>query len=568
MSNVIDSLLVRIGFDVDTHGVEGAKHHVGLLKESLEALGIMAGVELAHRFVEFVERAVSGAAAVQEFAETTGIAADKVDSMSRAAADAGVPVEAMREAIMGVFRATGAAAAGFPRYTKLFQQLGLNAKDSTGHVKDAQTMMGELSDKFSKMDAATRIAVAGRLGINARLAALMGEEGSAGMRGRFAETEKNGLLTAEDFERAHGTELALEKLHRTIQGVTTIVANQLSPWLVKALDLFQEWWKANREEVVRGFIGGVRELAGVLKTVGSFLRDVYGFGKDVLDTLDRLGIKGGVLKGIVGAIVAYKLGGWALQAAAGLAQLAVGFGGLQAATLFVGLLAGAIALLVQDIYVFYKGGNSLIGQLSEEWPGALEAAQLLVVALGVALTALVTGSGPLSLAVAAIGGFALAGKDLKDNWEPVLRWFEDRWDEVADTIAENINTMSAPLRALAGLLGIKIPTMDEHHGRTRLQKKIDADFNAKAPYQEFTNGNGPLREVSDMTPRWNMLTKVRYNQNPAVAGAAGAGATFTGTVVNIYNRNAEEAAKSHESVVKGTKAAAVRRIRHARPEGI
>lgn len=572
MSNVIDSLLVRIGFDVDTHGVEGAKHHVGLLKESLEALGVMAGVELAHRFVEFVEHAIGGAAAVQEFSETTGIAAEKVDAMSRAAADAGVPMEAMKDAIMGVFTATGAAAAGFPRYTRLFQQLGLHAKDSTGHVKDAQSMMGELADKFGKMDAATRIAVAGRLGINARLAAMMAEEGSAGMNARFGEASRNGLLTAEDFERAHATELSIEKLHRTIQAVTTIVANQLSPWLTKALDTFQEWWKVNRTEVLERFRAGVTALGHAIGTVTSFFRSAYGVVRDVIDVFDELGISGGIVKTVVAAIVAYKLGGWATQGAAGLANLISQFGHLKIATAFTGALIAAIALLLQDLWVWHKGGKSFLKQLSEEYPAAMYAIITAVTALTAAWVAMKVQAVTSMMGAA---GAAHAAASATHAVGTAARSSMGAWIGLVGVIASLAELAVPPILDALGIVDI---------GKVRMGKKTKKFVKEKANQEGGFTPYAPSDEVDALgNPLWlgGGKAPASYQKefdkfakaHPSMAGAgvggplSPVGMNFTGTVVNVYNRNAEEAAKSQESIVKGTRAAAIRKIRHVRAEG-
>jgi hypothetical protein len=409
MPGVIDSLWVRLGFQADPAAVEHFKHKIEGLRGSLEKLGALAGIEVLKRIGEFVERAVEGAAKVNDLSEATDVAADKIAAMGKMAVEGSSSTEAMGEAIMSVSRATGAAAAGFPRFQKLFEQLGISAKDGTGKAKDTVTMMGELAAKFAGLGTSERNALAGRLGIDPMIAKMMADHGAEFVP-QMQEKAGQALLTAEDYARADETEKSFNRMHGTIGGLTTLVATQLSPWVNKALDAFQNWWKANRPEVVQRFNGLMKTLSGHLQTLWAVLTDVYDVVRRAYEWFDKLGISSLVFKAAVAGIVSYKLGGWAKESASAIRGLGNAFLGLKGGTMPLGAAVAGLLLILEDLWVWKKGGKSFFGMLYNEFPAAFAAAALSVGTLTGAFITMKIQAWAAAAAGAAAAASAAGGK--------------------------------------------------------------------------------------------------------------------------------------------------------------
>jgi hypothetical protein len=427
---VIDSLWVRLGFSVDHQKLAAFKSQVDGIKHAVQGMAALIGIQAVRQVAAFVEHAVGGAADVQKFAEATGMAASEVDAMSRAVADADVGAEEMRGTIESVYRATGMAAAGFPRFAKLFKILGIEAKDSSGKAKSAAVVMAELAGKFSKMDPATRIAMAARLGISARLSAFMAEQGNAGLGSRFEEARGSGLLSDDDFEKADKTEKAFERLHRTIRGITTVIALELSPWVTKITDGFLAWWKANRKEVVTKVREGFTLLGAALKRVWGWGTELIGVFRGLYKWLDKLGIATWVFYGAAAALALVKLGAWALGIQAAVSKLNGALLVTSLHMLKIGLAVAVAYLALQDLATFFRGGDSLIGRFVEFTDG-LEGARTAL--LGIALIAAVL-LGPLSIALVGILAWSIAIKDLVDNLNVVKNWFLDGWTSITKAV--------------------------------------------------------------------------------------------------------------------------------------
>jgi hypothetical protein len=520
----------------------------------MHALGALAGIEVVKRIGEFVERSIGGQAAIQKFSEATGIAAEEVAALGKVGFEADVSMEGVQGTLMSVASATGQAAMGIGRNVKLFQALKISAKDSTGQVKSSIDVLEELADKFKGMSASQRLAIAGRLGIDANMAAMMAEEGSAGFRAKYNSARSAGILTNSDYEQADKTEKAFERMQKTIQSVVVVVANALSPWVEKVLNTFQGWWKTNRPEVVARIKSAFAELAGWIEKLWEYLNHAWESGKDFHKTLKDIGVEGAIVKTVIGGLILYKVGAWALAGAAGVSALTASMLALKiralAVTLLIGGLAIGIALLIEDINVWRKDGDSVLKDLSQKWPVAVPIVTGLILAmagawvlvkLGVvgaiarmipAILSLTAAQwallAPFLLFIAGVAGMAIAANDLKESWNPVMQWFEEVWDGIADQIAMVVNAASEA----ASFLGIEIPKMSENHQRDRFQKMKEDAFNATPAYSTL---GGPMMDpMQKFSPAFDMQSK----------NAMFPTTTVSGTTINIKTTDPEKAGRA------------------------
>ncbi len=309
--SLLEEFFVKLGVRADNQTLHNFQHSISSMHHAMEALGVLAAVEMGRRLMEFVEHAVGAAAQVQEVSEVIGMSAEEIAAFNKAAIDAGVSTEDMQGALVGVTRAAGAAAAGFPRYAKLFKQLGIDTKDAaTGEVKTTEQLLSTLGEKFKNWDPGMRLAVAGRLGISAKLANKLAEGGGEEFFSSMEQYRSKGLLKNSDFELAHKTEISFNRLKAVISSVVTVIGIELAPTIERVTEAFQEWWSVNRDSVVTKFsdwlwvaiyyIGLMYD--GVKSVIGGF-KDLWrkvGFGLTPLQAIET----------IVTAIVALKLALW------------------------------------------------------------------------------------------------------------------------------------------------------------------------------------------------------------------------------------------------------------------
>lgn len=517
MPNIIDSLLVSLGFKVEPEGLEKFAKHAEHIKHMV---GAVFGFEVAKHIGEFVERTVESAAKVQDLAESYDIAATKMAAMGDVAVAHSSSLEAIAGAYGSVARMAGQAAAGIGRGKMLFKAYGLEAKDATGKTKSGMEILGDIADKLSQKSTTERIGMAGRLGIDPLLAKQMAEMGKKGFMEELAAAERQGLLSEKDYETADATAIAFAKLHVTMRRFSALIAIQLGPTIQELVKEFGLWVQRNKELITQ-------------KTKETFekLRDV---ASKVIDVIRELAKHGTTLKVVFGLLIAQKVGekfgAWvkpmldlagAMKKGATVAEmLKLGMAGIK--NVIMGGVLAAIALVGEDLWTFYQGGDSVTGWLLERFPYAVEMAKGALTVLGAAFLGLVTGSGPLALLVLGVGGIVIAAQSLKDAWNPVAQWFGEVWDGLTNKIHRFAEAVYEPIRAAAKFVGIDLPAM----GKAKPRGQTPEEYAAQAAEQEADayrkrhQGFGVL--ASDRGG--NMLT---WGRGPLLAAAAAGGSNVT-----------------------------------------
>jgi hypothetical protein len=415
---------------------------------------------------------------------------------------------------------------GIGRGALLFQKYGLAAKDASGNALSGMEVMGNVAEKMSKLGTNERVAMAGRLGIDPLLAKQMAEMGRAKFMNEIAEAEKGGILSENDYKVADATSIAFAQLHGTVKKFVALIAIQLGPTIQQVTKAFQGWVKENRELIVQK----TREVFEKVRAVASML----------IGVIVELVKHGTALKIVLGLLIALKMGEkfgtWvrplmdvvaSLTKGAGAAEgMKAGLAGLK--SIATGGLIAAIALLVEDLWAFSNGGDSVTGWLLERFPYAVEVAKGAIALLSGALVAMVSGSGPLGLLVAGIGGFVIAAQNLKDSWNPVMQWFGERWDRIADKVRTFAKVVAWPAWLVAKVTGHVNDVFGKDKGqnirKSPEEYQKEAEEQEANAYRKSRHGIGVMAEEPG-----NMLT---WGRGPLMASAAAAGGA---TVVNNQN---------------------------------
>jgi hypothetical protein len=424
MPTILDSLFVRLGFQTDAKALEGYAKNVDALKGKMEGLKHIAeayiGIEGLKKVGEFVRSTIEGMADIQEFSERVDMSATSVAALGRVAAENGSSLEGMEGTISSLNETLARAALGFPRAEKMLGRFGLKAKDAHGDIKTFDQILGEVATKMEGASTGKRLAMASALGIDPKLIPLLKEGGENFTRLR-EQAMKAGAFKDSDYERARETEKLFNKADGAFLRLKQRLAIGLLPTVNELLRKFTAWVSDSKNIArIQGYIEGVVKVAKLLWENASKIASVFAiiyahkYGMMFLDWGAKLMA---AAKGFAAANVGAKL-------------LSVGFAAIKG--VLTGGLIAAIALVAEDLWVFYQGGTSVTGWLLNDFPYAVEVAEGAIALLSGSLIAMTTKSGAIGLIVVGFAAWGVAIKEIYDNWDLLVDEMERGMKRISD----------------------------------------------------------------------------------------------------------------------------------------
>lgn len=134
---------IKKGFDNLSGPIKQATGALDAFKGGLAAVGIIAAGEL-------IKKSLEGAEAIQVLSENTGIATDKLQGLSFAAAQSGVSQEELNSSLMVFNRNVGLAVTGNQSAIDKFTILGIRLKETNGSAKSTEQLMAEVADRVGQ----------------------------------------------------------------------------------------------------------------------------------------------------------------------------------------------------------------------------------------------------------------------------------------------------------------------------------------------------------------------------------------------------------------------------------
>jgi translation initiation factor 2 alpha subunit (eIF-2alpha) len=378
--SVLRKIWTHFGFKVQDGKLAQVNRQVGTTKRRLnlaarEAAQFRRNMNLAatatkamfiaaagHRIVKFLTTDYAEAAdKAAKFSKATGVAVRTYQALGHAVKLSGGDMADLEKALPQLAKRSLEVTQGNKTVARSFKDIGVSVTDEQGKLRDTEAVFLDLSDKFKEMPSGMRktglaMQLFGRTG--AKLIPLF-NEGKAGISKMIKEAERLGLVLskkaakdAEDFN----DELLRSK--SALIGLRNQLAAQLLPTLTRGLRRFQQW--AQRGDNMQRMLKRVKQAAMIATAA-------------------------------LGGFVAFKL-------IKNLTLIIQGFAALTRAIKAMGLMAtlakvkvmtlyGALALipiLIQDLMVFARGGDSVIGEALGGGPEA-EMVKTLVKDIGKAL---------------------------------------------------------------------------------------------------------------------------------------------------------------------------------------
>ena len=329
--NVIEKFFIQIG--VDAKGVDKSIKKVvndagGTLKKALSAETLMGARALALAAAAtamYIKSTYAEITALDKLSKELNTSTQRLQMWQGAAEDAGVATDEVGKTWQRMNTLLAETATSGKGALADFVNAGVlpSLQMVDGKLKDTETYILEMADALKNMDAQTRNAVGGKLGIrdNAMLEFLA--QGSGAINQQLGHIKELGLYTKEDLEITLEFQKAIKDLRQSFNDMIRTVKTGLLPVYRAVVPVLTKivQWVSKLIEHWRVFIPAALAVAGV------------------------------ILKSVIPAI------GLLSKA---LLKLLMNPAFLKLA-LIVGVLA-AIGLAIEDILVWMEGGESVIGE--------------------------------------------------------------------------------------------------------------------------------------------------------------------------------------------------------------
>lgn len=418
---VIKEFLVGLGFEVDQASL--GKFNDGLKKATLSITAIGAAATAAAGFVvSFVADIANQFDALGDLSNRINTTAEEIMRLGYVATLTGSSVAAANASLEGLNRTAGEAALGIGRGSKIFEDLGLKARDSNGKLKNTAVLMSEISTRIKDMERGEQLAVLSKLGIDATMIKALTTDIS-GLSAEFDALYKAaGVDANKAAEQADEFNDSMDRLKMTFDAIKSAVGLKFMKQIRNGIETLRKFLVENMPKIINA-VSPIIEV--VLRIAVAFIKIVA-----------RIGSAIGAILGFL-AKVNDATNGWAgylLAAAAAWRYLNLAF--LATPIGIIISLAVALGLLIDDFLTFLEGGDSLI-----DWGGIFE--KVMAGARDI-LDAFV--SWFESAAAAIISIFS----GVKDWFEKFFAWLFDKFDAVKNFIGTIAGTVAGAAGKVSG----------------------------------------------------------------------------------------------------------------------
>jgi len=239
MATKLGSLLIELGLD-------SAKFRSGLKRSERDmthfqrtttgaanlvkgAIGGMVAALSVDMFAQAIQNGLEYASSLGEVAQQLGVTTDTLQEYRYAATQVGLSQEEMDNSLAKLTRTIGQAANGGKAQTAAFERLGVSIRDAGGNIKDAGTLIPEISDGLKRLGsdaerAATLTELFGRAG--QKLAPLLSGGASEVNNLRDAAHKLGIVLSSEQIQKADETADKLAAVKTVLQAkIAGVVAD-------------------------------------------------------------------------------------------------------------------------------------------------------------------------------------------------------------------------------------------------------------------------------------------------------------------------------------------------------
>lgn len=364
----VADLFARLTLRPDKKSFDAADRMLSAVKSAL--VGVVA-FKTAGFLAGMISDVAETGDRLRDLSQQTGISTDSLQELGVAAKLSGTDME---ELVSGLKKAgmgfEEAASSGKGPMADALRGIGINISEVKGKLEGPggfDDLLGMVADKFATMEPGVKksnfaMSIFGKTG--AALIPFL-NNGSAGIEELRAKAHEMGAVM--DGDAVNGLADFADQIDEaglTMKGLKQEIVVGLLPTVKVLLSDFLAWIKTNRKMISQKLSAVFKGIAAALKVVGTavgFVIDVFVFLSNhieaVIVALGSLGL----------ALMIYQAKAiWAGIRSAAAWALSV------APLLLLAALIAAVILIIEDLYTFFDGGDSVFGRFYasvKEWIG-------------------------------------------------------------------------------------------------------------------------------------------------------------------------------------------------------
>lgn len=360
---VVEELVSKLGLEVDSTALATLEKFRSAVVGGLSAMSV-AAVGVGAAFLGMVHSVASAGDQIQNVAEKLGVSTDALQELKFAADQSDVTFESLTTGLKFLSKNAAEAAAGSKDAAASFA--GIPLRNTNGTLKTADELLFSVTDRFNEIQdpiKQTELAMKlfGRSGVD--LVPML-KQGTKGIEAFIEDAYDLGVVLDKDvIEASDRFDRQLKRLRDSFVGLRNEFAGPF-------VDDFADMMKAAADKVktARNF---VRDLSYAFRDAGQRMGGMAEMLKRAFDFFSSwfsessIGRMFGLIKGF--KVLEAVLIGLGVIFAVVAAQAIASW--LAAAAPFI-LLGALIGFIVDDIYSFIKGNDSLIGRI-QKWADAV-----------------------------------------------------------------------------------------------------------------------------------------------------------------------------------------------------
>jgi len=373
-------LLTKLGFDADTSGAEKYTASLNAAKAAAKALAAAGAAAGAALFGLASETAAAGDQAAKQ-ARMFGLTIESYQELAHAAEQSGSNIMEVTDVIKDLSKnAYDAAFMGNLQFADMFRELGVTLTDSQGNLRDQEELLLDVADGMRAVaDDTKRLAIAEKLlGGSAKKLQNFFMAGSEGIQAMRQEARDLGIVLSEDVaKRSEVFSDSIDEVKKAFRGIRFIIGSSVMPAIIEYAQGLRDWFTANREIIAQNIQGVLVGLADAARMAFKPIVILVGWLKKLLDAIGGVATAATALKVVLIGLVGTNL----LLGMKALLGLTIGTGkafswlkvqaALAQAAIFA--LIAAVGLIIEDLYRFFTGADSLAGRLMD-WLDTSDAA--------------------------------------------------------------------------------------------------------------------------------------------------------------------------------------------------
>ena len=335
---VIDELLVGLGFEYDSKELDKFKSDVDKTVTSIKQFATVV-ISATAALTAFVAASANASDEQGKLADEIGVSVGEIDALEFALKRSGGTAQGMADALRQLSVRAAETARGVGEGVEAFSLLGISAEDTQGSISN---LLLEISDRFKDLSQTQQIELADKLGIRGALRLL--QQTPEGIQKLIQEAKELGVTTRKDAAISAEFNDSLTDFWQITKEISRVLTRSLAPALTKSNKIIEDWWKRNKAVIELNIPKYVNLATKAFKAL-----TIAAAGFITFQALNLLVSMATAIRGV--AVAAF-----------------LADGALAVLPIALALLGVAFVAATEDAHGFFKGQQSLFGDLEKKYP--------------------------------------------------------------------------------------------------------------------------------------------------------------------------------------------------------